>query len=532
MGWARMYNNAYWLPQSWAANTDPARSEPLTLTLQDLVDTMRFERGKVRLHSTSLSNNELADLTERLTQPLFQHVDADGRPDDNGPTYTETVITEPLPFAQAGRLHLAVADHFDLQLALPVTVDSQGGAVMITPPPIPIINSGPLAEHESLSWQVDLDFSPPSMPRGRGLSGATLLAPDEDRFLTWTRSGRDGITFESHRYNFVASGTPVASRLARPRLRHLSLLEWATVTADRESVLLSLSSAGRRVEILRRLTGSRELLADMIAGAFLPALRAFDPAPSRTTHDAYPSGDGVVLRGDGFLTFTGICSRLAPAGTTAECRDLVDSLLARRILRRGLILDCGECEQPDLVSVDQLAQLNQCARCGALNELTKPRWKDPLAEPEWFYDLHPAARELVRQGGEVPLLLSHYLRSKARVYTDVSEIEATRAGAPSPFAETDLIAHSDSDLLIAEAKRGDRLGATAGAARRAIGKRLDMVALLRAQQIILATTQARWSDQTAVEASAAIEGRQWPGGRPTLRLIAGLGSTETTDETH
>lgn len=529
-GWDRMYGNAIWLPQSWSPDVSSAVGTPIAHMLQNVVEERRFKHSQVHVYSTSAESGQVDALIHGVRKPDVHFIGDDGSPDLSGPSYEETVVPGRLRFPARGALHLAVADQYDQQFALPVTNDDRGGFVMATPGPPPVITQPDLAGSEVLQWQVDVDFAPPVMPRGRALSGQSLLAPDEDLYLTWVRSGRDGISYESHRYNFVLAGTPLVSRLARPRLRQLGLLDWTRALAEQEAVSVALSQAGRRVEILRRLIGSRQRLAESFSGPLLPALRAFRPN-GRTTSSAYPDHGGVLLGvGQGYLTFGGIRARVASSLSDADLRAQLDILLSTRILRRGTVLDCAECEQPSFIAVDQLAQVNVCIRCGSPNELAQPRWRHPPEEPTWFYDLHPAARELLGDNGEVPLLLSHHLRTKSRVYDDIAEIEATRTGASKPFAETDLVSICDDEVIVAEAKSNSDLGRNASEIRRAAAKRVLFASLVQAQQLVLATTQAGWRQTSLTAISTAVTEHHWMAGPPTLRVIAGLGSGSVSDE--
>ena len=112
---------------------------------------------------------------------------------------------------------------------------------------------------------------------------------------------------------------------------------------------------------------------------------------------------------------------------------------------------------PSFIAIGNLAQVNQCPRCGTANELARAQWRDPVEEPSWYYDLHPVARELLADHGEVPLLLSRHLRSGSRRYDDVPELEL-RDDSGNPVAEADLIAVGDDEVIVAEAKSNDALG--------------------------------------------------------------------------
>jgi hypothetical protein len=264
----------------------------------------------------------------------------------------------------------------------------------------------------------------------------------------------------------------------------------------------------------------------------LPVLRAFQVSEAQSSA-AYPHGEGVVLLNgvrEGYLTFAGMRKFAGDDGTSlGALRDAVDALAARGVVRRGLVLGCATCGRPSFTAIGNLAQVNQCPRCGAANELARQQWRDPVEEPAWYYDLHPVARELLADHGEVPLLLSRHLRSMSRWYYDAPELEL-RDAAGSPVAEADLIAASDNSLVIAEAKSNDTLGSNPREIKRAAAKRVKLTDVLRADQIILATTQQVWNASSVTAMRDAVNGHPWGAGLPpSVRLVTGLGGDQVQD---
>jgi hypothetical protein len=227
------------------------------------------------------------------------------------------------------------------------------------------------------------------------------------------------------------------------------------------------------------------------------------------------------------LTFAGILKYgKAEAGKEADFRRQVDDMLARGVLRRGLILGCAQCGKPAFTTIDNLAQVNRCPRCSALNDLSQPRWRKPDTEPQWYYDLHPTVREHLSQDGDIPLLLSHYLRTKARRYVDVAELELIDA-VGNPLAEADLIAISDGQLITAEAKRPGSLGKAKLA--QAAAKRALLAEQLHADQILLATADSQWQEASINTLCKQVRTRPWAIPAPRVRLVCGLGTDEIVD---
>jgi hypothetical protein len=522
--WDRMYGRSLWLPSEWQPDLDVNTSEVMAirLLLGDFGYDPGSPDGQVQLTTTSLSPEAMTRLAGVLDSPLVRTASLAGQP-------ARAVVREPC-FDRSGVRLLAVSGQFDHQFTVPVRRDG-GGAVMMMPSPAPALENLNLARSARMRWQVDLELLGSAMPRGRGLDGQVLFAPGENIHLTNVRSGRDGITYDAGRLDFVAAGTAPLSKLARPTLRELGLAEWARLLAEQSGLSFGLSAAGRRAETLRQLWEDRQGFVWSMTGQLLPVLRAFQPSHAQSSN-AYPGGEGVVLLNgirEGYLTFAGMVKFAGDGTSPGALREGVDALTACGALRRGLVLGCGTCGRPSFIAVGNLAQINQCPRCGAVNQLAQKQWRDPVEEPFWYYDLHPVARELFASHGEVPLLLSRHLRSASRRHDDVPELEL-RDASGNPVAEADLIAVSNEDLIVAEAKSNDALGGSAKEVKRAAAKRVTLADVLRADQIILATTEPQWSASSITEICSAVAGHTWPAGlRPAVRLITGLGGGKTED---
>lgn len=523
LAWDRLYGRSLWLPSQWQPDLNVHTSEmtAIRLLLGDFGFDPSNPAGQVQLTTTSLDTARMTELAGALDTPLIRSPDPAGQ--------QGVVVGVPRFDRQAVRL-LAIADQFDQQFTVPVRKGSDSVAMMM-PSPSPAIENPDLARSAQMRWNVDLELLPPTMPRGRGLDGHALFAPGENVYLTNVRSGRDGITYEAGRLDLVLAGTAPLSRLARPRLRELSLAEWSRVLARQSGLAFKLSAAGRRAEMLRQLWGSREDFVRCMTGELLPALRAFQPSHPESSK-AYPGGEGVVLLNgvrEGYLTFAGIVKLAGEGIGLAALRDGIDSLAARGVVRRGLVLGCAACARPSFIAVGNLAQANQCPRCGSANELARKQWRLPAEEPSWYYDLHPVARDLLAEHGEVPLLLSRYLRTASRRYDDAPELELRDASGKS-VAEADLIAASDDDLIVAEAKSNDKLGGGTREIKRAAAKRVRLTEVLGASQIILATTEAQWSAASITAIRDAVTGHAWPASlRPAVRLITSLGGDQVQD---
>ena len=525
----RMYGAAVWLPGSWWSQTEPTRTVPKYALHAAYGNRNRGDQLTVT--STSVDVCVVDAILAALHDPIVWSGDRDKAVAD-----LKKISTSGDPVWEAAGIgHLVVDNQYNQDFTVPATLTDAGDMCMLIPCPLPVITEPTLGIANALDYQVDVNFVEAKMPHGHGLDGHDLLVDRNDQYLTWIRSGRDGATFESQRSDFVLAGTAKVDRLARPRLRSLSLSTWADARVAEYGYRMMPSAAGRREIALQRLWGTRASLAELFAGQMLPVLHAYRPTASNSK-PTFTQNDGLVLHtgtgsrpNESYLTFGGI-TELAGASddpSKARLRGELDLMLERGLLFRGLILKCAACRKVHFVRTNQLGQVNVCPRCQTNESLSRASWISPTDEPLWFYDLHPLAREQLDQDGDVPLLLSHYLRSHSRSYDDVGELELYDASLKS-IAEADLIALSDGELIAAEVKRPGSLG-TGRQVQNSIRKRFLLAEKLEADQIVLATAATEWSALTIGAVADRALAWPWPRLRPRLRFISALGSLDTSD---
>ncbi|MGY3520227.1 hypothetical protein ACVMYR_28370 [Micromonospora sp. PTRAS2] len=532
----RMYGQGLWLPPDWLWNDGVLNTSTRVFTLLRSSVYWQARQGReIRITSSTLSAAELDELCDRFRDPTMYR-DRDGQPEG----LADRIKSESASWPKKAVLYFAIAGDFGRDFAAPVNADVNGDVEMVTPFPPPLVTDGMLADLATrldrngaarLRWQVDVEFDPSETPHGRGLDGSSLLASGSSPFGERVRSGRDGATFESERLGLLMAGMPPGARLTRPRLRMPGLANWANLMANQHSNMMTFSAAGRQVELVRELWGDRAALATDFSGPIAAVLRRFRPAKTRQQLELAET-DGVAMRtgaGDElfepYLTFDGIIAAAGDSLPIERLRHDIDGFLRRRILRRGLALGCARCSTLAFFAIDEVSQVNRCPRCLSPNDLDQARWRKPWNEPTWYYDLHAAARGLVSQNGDVPLMLSHYLRSAARNYADVAELELLDE-AGKATAELDLLAHADGQVITAEAKRPADLGKNPSAA---MVKRARMAEQLQADQILLATAAPAWPPGVVAALAKELSEHPWKRVVPRGRLVAGLGTPKVTD---
>lgn len=338
-------------------------------------------------------------------------------------------------------------------------------------------------------WYVSVGFSNAAMPRGRGVP-QQFVDPDQQRYGNQAvRSSRDGLSYHSQAGGLIQAGTSLASQLYRPKLKVLGMQPWIQAMVTQVGLDAVPSLPGLHARLLSRRLGGRTALVSLVSGQFHPALQIFATRSRNARSSAvFPRHDGVVLGDDPYPSFQALC-RVLPSLSQQTIRAWVDRLAQAELLWRGFVLNCTECSRASFVRLGQVGQRFECSRCLAVNELGAAKWRADTNDPPWFYDLHPAFRELMATNGDVGLFAAQKLQQGSWEYADTPELEFREAGRRTQVAEIDLIAHVDGKVVLVEAKSNGRLGSNRAQSADAARKKVDIAIALRADRIILATSE-------------------------------------------
>ena len=534
--WARTTGPASWIPDEWRA--DEARElQAVRHVLQDLALGAKYQRRSVVFTSCSLGQTEVAALMTDLTRSPFRPL-IDNSSGASTAEQSAAIVTLPpdeLDWTSTGLL--AFQDDFENPLTLPCTRDDSGSVSLVVPLP-PLLPSGPaVRDVVDLSWIVEVSKEHHILPSGRSIQPQTLLVDVDKPWQEWVRVSRDGISVCSDSAGFVIAGTARVQTLARPRLRFPSLFAWVADRADQVGLVAEFSPPGRKVETLQRIWGGRESLVRDWSGPLRSAFLRFQPG-GKMSSDAYASNEGVLLTNgegvrDGYLTFEGFSAGLVGESDGAGlARESLDRLTQFGIVRRGVILNCSACSTVQFVGVDALSQVNVCFRCAAQSPFVRERWRMPHDEPNWYYDLHPIARELLRTDGGLALLAVSHLRQGAGFEAaDLPELLLRAPGEARASAETDLVACIDGRILIGEVKSALKLGSVAQRNDR-VSKLILVADVLSADEILLCSgAPGTWYEPDVRALLRGVRGNDWKGRpRPRVRLITGLSGNRTSDQ--
>ncbi len=408
---------------------------------------------------------------------------------------------------------------WDLPRSLPATVLPDGSleAALGLPAEAP-----PGLDAARDKWQVLLVASDHPLPPHRALTGAALHAGQANSWATFVRAADGGITYSSHRFDFVPHGASLAGTLAAPRLRWPSLPAVLAMAAKPHRV--QPSAAGKRAAVAERLLGSRPALEDLAAGPGWDLLQTFLPGQQRP---GQPEDGWWSLKTSVVMTFRALdATPLAPEWETSQRRAQIDEWTRQGLLRRGLALGCQECPAFEFYPLEEIAQHYRCRRCGAGNDLVQARWKTGTSEPEWAYELHPAVAELIDNNADVPLQATRYLRRQARGMRPLvaAEFEILRNG--EPFVEIDFALADAGEIWLGEAKKTNALGDVHRDIKRELCKLLDGCQAVAAHRLLLATAAPAWNTATLTVAKRELHGLRTAGKyAPDVYLLTAVGSS-------
>ena len=181
-----------------------------------------------------------------------------------------------------------------------------------------------------------------SVPIGRPIPGIALQkAPGG--WPERVRHSRQGTVIEAGSFGWVPSGASLRGSLARPQLQFPSARKWLELRAWTEDLGVEVSAVGyQQVRARALFTSTMELAEGLHENR-----RLFECFGSTgKTEQAFSDGGGVVLSGRAaLLSIEGLKREVG--WNDEQTREIVDDLLERGVLRRGLIFRCPNCATVD-----------------------------------------------------------------------------------------------------------------------------------------------------------------------------------------
>jgi hypothetical protein len=268
------------------------------------------------------------------------------------------------------------------------------------------------------------------------------------------------------------------SQVVRPRLRPLD------VAAQIERIL---SPQGWRVELSDKgiyRDQSAELfggLDGLIRAVLDPAWHAALLAYSAAKQSGSP-GRWLKSESRRVLTLQHVLEIQHTSGLEASPADLV----ARGILRRGLLNKCSRCRWEGWYQHDELGDTLRCGRCRKIISLDEPGWQGE-GEPAWYYRLDEVLWQFCEHNGQAPLRAAREHLWRERPTTLIGpELDLYEPGRTKP-TEIDICVIRGGALWIGEARTASSLGRNDADARAKLARLRQAAAALNADGILLAS---------------------------------------------
>lgn len=496
---SRSAHDAFWIPASWVGKDSLGRSAARTIASTALT---RTSGEPLRVASASLG---AATARTMLVELLGGWIGDDDR--------IKEMSLEQVPERGSYTL-VAIQQEHERSLALAVHVSNVGDRALVTrlPAQVPAdLSVHSVAPH---GWIIDVEASGWNIPRARSLPASNLQLNEVWRERV--RDGRDGLSVMAASFGFVHAGASVQSGTAQPKLTFPGLETWSKSLAGRAGFELRRSDAGYQADLVAKLAGTRRALGDLLKGraAFFDA---FLTNADRSS-DRYPDDMGCVIRGDGYPRFEYLRD-VASKTDESTTRKLLDDLALRGMVSRGLIVRCLLCSHVQHTTKLDAVACGSCARCSEPLKLTRESWKHPIAEPHWYYDLHPLVRRVLRAHGDVPLLAEARLREQRGQLEGVSEFELVRDGVT---LEIDLLCADQERVVVGEAKLDAKV--RNAELRKKTQSLIVAAEVFKADEVLFASaSETQWSADQQTLVANLIRAHTWPRGRaPELAFMSDL----------
>jgi hypothetical protein len=517
LGWQRVYGDgsAAWLP-AHAAAAAPGDATILT-EMEACTEIVREMTLDLPGHTHTYASGAITSFSLDLAslEPLKARLGAHHWHDDVPARFAAMPILSPdeLPISAPPPTYPATGDVFDRDLPLLIHDDGTVGTVIRSPIPQLLVRRGTGALLGN--WVTDVTVARCRLPaRKRAVDAAELDVSLREAGMV--RAGRTGTACIAVQQDDLPAGLATDHALTGLSLRDpdLGVLVGALLP---EGWTWQLSDAGRFYQGFSDMAGGFSGLVDMLrdpaASAVLDGFLDIDKGNSK--------GKVVLTDKRRYLRMfecRELVRRATPAAgliTVADTRAVLDQLLGRKILTRGLVLKCSRCRFTAFQPLSSFDDGYTCPRCTFRQPLISASWcETPPHEPSWFYRLDELVFQALLKNVRVPALTLANLgagSSNARHLWSIELLQDTKR-----MLELDFVCLSQGVLSAGEAKSNGKLSEREASAE--VAKTVRGARLLTADQIVFATSSPRWAEPLA----NALNTQTSQLDRPTPLLLSGL----------
>jgi hypothetical protein len=289
-------------------------------------------------------------------------------------------------------------------------------------------------------WITSLEvegYMPPSLPY---LGTETIKLQG---FGQEVRVANDGLAYLCPGSAYFGGDVDVVT--VRPRLTLLDDLTVMSRYFGDSGIKVKYSDKGNYVlDTLRRFGGLKQ------ASEFIGATSTRGLLGCYTDHSKSDSDSSRVhLNTDqrSYLNFEAFSQAMNDQDRAA---DLIDDLVGRDILERGLILQCERCRLSSWYNLEVLTTLFRCNRCGLTQQFRRSHWKRPF-EPHWYYRLAETVYQCFSHNSHLTIQVLHKLQAASEhAFHFAPELDLEMPGGQ--LKEIDIACVADGKIIIGECK--------------------------------------------------------------------------------
>jgi len=210
----------------------------------------------------------------------------------------------------------------------------------------------------------------------------------------------------------------------------------------------------------------------------------------------------------------------------AQLHGVLDDLVSKGVLHRGLILKCPRCANADWYRPEETAQFFVCHRCRGRHRITHetfttlPIDDEQSGEPSFYYRLQEMVYQAWNNGSWVGILGLDALIPEGQEPIFVPEVEVLRARG-ADRVQVDFICSADGRVILGEAKKPGKAEAEQ------MGKYEALATELHAD-LAFVTSCETWSDGTKEKLRHLEQRLERQDLRLHKRTAADLGLTDAT----
>jgi len=443
---SRMHDGVYWLPDNFLRNAntkDDKNNSRGDEERETFTDTEEFAASLVMAYSSkasygheqkriSITSASLNDEQLQLRKTWMGNLYPVSRDE-----FLASVIVTPLPELSVNCVGRVIEINNYANQQDMIFQDGRSVGRLNTPKPKNFRHVDPTTHRWITSIEID-GYRPPVLP---------FLSKDIIESLPTvheTRVAVDGLVYFCP--NIAYFGGDIDTNTVRPTLRLVDETEIFAKYFGHSGYEIELSDKGSYLKDTIERFGSLQAVASF-----------FRVKHNRDIFDQYrfpkdKDDDEVVCletEKRNYLSFSAFSRKLDdPDKATA----LIDELIAKDILRRGLIFQCTRCRLAAWYDIGEVSREFKCKRCDLVQLFSQKNWKSPK-EPRWYYRLVETVYLCYASSSYLTALSLDKLRQQSKeAFHYICEADIKNFPKQGEKKEIDILAISDGKLILGECK--------------------------------------------------------------------------------